>query len=538
MNKTKPALLISGILILTGQLARAGSATWDLNPTSNDWNSASNWTPETVPSLPGDVASFALSNTTSIIASGGRTIDTIVFEAGASPYIITLPNFSGLVLIGDGIVNDSGVMQQIVLTTDFLQSALTVENGAAVGNNVEISAGAATTNQAPGSSVLFTNDAGSPATSAGPGVCIAEGATIENQFGGSIVFRGDSTADQATITLKAATTSHGTVNSFGGFAQFWDSTTAADATIICNGGAKPLQQGGTVSFLDNSTAGNATLIARAGAQNRGGPSMITFTSASQGGTARVEVFGNSLVDITTHNDPGSLTIGSLEGTGMVSLGIRSLTVGKNNLSTTFSGTITGTRGALVKTGSGTLTLSGGTSNYTGGTTVMRGTLVVTNEIGSATGPGPVTVTKGILSGSGIIAGEVTIGSAPASGAFLAPAQKPKNPATLTILSGLTFQNASTYTNTYTFDGSVLRSDQVLANGVTINTGATFSIPPNNAAELPLGTVLTAISNTSGAPITGTFGNLPDGAIVTANGNNFEADYEGGDGNDLTLTVVP
>jgi hypothetical protein len=53
-----------------------------------------------------------------------------------------------------------------------------------------------------------------------------------------------------------------------------------------------------------------------------------------------------------------------------------------------------------------------------------------------------------------------------------------------------------------------------------------------------GFVLTLISNTSADPITGTFSNLPDGSIVTINDNNFQASYEGGDGNDLTLTVVP
>ena len=36
----------------------------------------------------------------------------------------------------------------------------------------------------------------------------------------------------------------------------------------------------------------------------------------------------------------------------------------------------------------------------------------------------------------------------------------------------------------------------------------------------------------------TFSNLADGAIVNVNGNNLQASYEGGDGNDLTLTVVP
>jgi hypothetical protein len=56
--------------------------------------------------------------------------------------------------------------------------------------------------------------------------------------------------------------------------------------------------------------------------------------------------------------------------------------------------------------------------------------------------------------------------------------------------------------------------------------------------LILGTLFIAISNTSADPISGTFTNLPDGAIVDVDGNNLQASYTGGDGNDLTLTVVP
>jgi hypothetical protein len=51
-------------------------------------------------------------------------------------------------------------------------------------------------------------------------------------------------------------------------------------------------------------------------------------------------------------------------------------------------------------------------------------------------------------------------------------------------------------------------------------------------------VFTAISNTSTTPIAGTFGNLADGSTVTIGVNTFQASYSGGDGNDLTLTVVP
>ena len=43
----------------------ADSATWNLNPTSGDWNTANNWTPATVPNGRDDVASFSTSAITS-----------------------------------------------------------------------------------------------------------------------------------------------------------------------------------------------------------------------------------------------------------------------------------------------------------------------------------------------------------------------------------------------------------------------------------------------------------------------------------------
>jgi hypothetical protein len=47
-----------------------------------------------------------------------------------------------------------------------------------------------------------------------------------------------------------------------------------------------------------------------------------------------------------------------------------------------------------------------------------------------------------------------------------------------------------------------------------------------------------LNNTAAAPIAGSFSNLPDGSTFISNGNRFKVNYEGGDGNDLTLTVVP
>jgi hypothetical protein len=70
-----------------------------------------------------------------------------------------------------------------------------------------------------------------------------------------------------------------------------------------------------------------------------GGGIISFIANSKGGFVRVEVFDNGLLDISGHLGP--ITIGSLEGNGQVILGTRTLYVGSNNLSTTFSGVIQG-----------------------------------------------------------------------------------------------------------------------------------------------------------------------------------------------------
>src|SRR5262249_3549564 len=160
-----------------------------------------------------------------------------------------------------------------------------------------------------------------------------------------------------------------------------------------------------------------------------------------------------------------------------------------------------------------------------------------NQTGSGTGTGPVQVNAGTLGGSGIIAGAVTVGSGSGAGAFLAPAAGSSTPATLTTQSSLTLLSDSTYNCTGRAKGRQVQTDSVVANGVTI-TGATFSFTLRISGTLHRGTVITVISNTGSSPVSGTFSNLADGAILTVGHTNFQANYEGGDGNDLTLTVVP
>jgi hypothetical protein len=147
---------------------------------------------------------------------------------------------------------------------------------------------------------------------------------------------------------------------------FNNTSTAGHATIF-NGGDLMGSVGGQTIFNDSSTAGGATLVASGG--NYGPSGAILFNGTSSGGTARVQVFrgfplnaGNGSLGISGHQS--GVTIGSIEGSGNVFLGANDLTVGTNNINTTFSGGISG-GGSLAKVGSGVLTLQ--TNNCLGDT---------------------------------------------------------------------------------------------------------------------------------------------------------------------------
>ncbi len=163
-----------------------------------------------------------------------------------------------------------------------------------------------------------------------------------------------------------------------------------------------------------------------------------------------------------------------------------------------------------------------------------GNLLVDNTIGSGTGTGPVQVTGGTLGGKGIIAGAVTVGTGQVRHGILAPGINATG--LLTIEQTLTFAPRGIYK--CSIDTTGVRADEIAAAGVTISNEAVFLAVLRSNAVLPIGTVFTLIENTAAVAISGTFSNLPDGSSFTAGNNTFQASYEGGDGNDLTLTVVP
>jgi len=544
------------MLCLTASLirdAQAGSATWNANPTSNEWNTSANWTPATVPNSATDIASFDSSNTMDLAISHNTECNSIMFNADASAFTFAPIPGKVLTISGGGVTNDSGVMQNFVTAVDsnFERSRVTFSNSATAGSLVTYTLKAASVT-AYGGELWFIDS-----SSAGNATFVIEGGAVGgNIVGGSLVLTYNASAGYATFITNGGSTT----NSNGGALDMAVNATAANATFINNPGTAPRAQGGAVdiqgtatasdaTFINNGSsipgagggvtifhsgtnAGNSTLIAN-GSTNGGRGGEIWFDAYSHGGTPRVEVFGDGFLEASSSN----IAIGSLEGDGIVFLG--TLLIGTNDLDTVFSGTIRDTRltegGTLRKTGRGTLILTGANS-YSGPTTILQGTLDIGNFRGSGTGSGPVHVRGGQLTGDGTVSGATVVGNSTGPQATINPGHTASNPKTLTIANTLTFDSTGVYL--CSLNSNKAAADQLSVSGITIGAGATVLFDDAGSTALSSGTTFRVIDNTGASQITGTFSNLPDGATVTVGSNTFQANYEGGDGNDLTLTVMP
>ena len=519
------AVALVFVLNLIVPSTKACDGFWNLDPVDDSWNNPANWSENCVPNGLNDVALFAASNLPEIEISEGATVFAMQFQAGASSYTFIAPPSKMLTLAQSGVVNQSGVLQQFVATVD------EAGNVGVITLLLQSTAGVLTTFTAEGSLISGGNGAFiqfQGVSDGGSTTVSNNGGRVSEGKGGETDFFNSASGGSAIIINRAGEVG----GALGGMTQFWMASRGTTSVITCEGASISGATGGLTLFRDTSTANNATLIANSGSNGAGGGS-IQFQGSAAGGTPRIELFGNGNLDLTLR-DSGTVTIGSLEGDGQVLLGSHKLNIGANNLSTTFAGVIQND-GAISKTGTGTLTLSGA-NLYTDGTTVTSGAVKVANRTGSATGTGAVTVNAGILGGRGTIAGATTIGTGSSAGAFLEPSVGARQPVTTTIQSLLTFKADGSYT--YKLDSKQARADEVVANGVTIESGAQFNFTAIGNKRLPLGSVFLAISNTSAGPISGTFANLADGSTFSAGKNKYQASYTGGDGNDLTLTVVP
>jgi outer membrane autotransporter protein len=334
---------------------------------------------------------------TGVGADGGTVQFSATSTAGSGTFVNNAATSGG----ASGMTNFNG-------TSTAGNATFTNNNGAGPGGETAFhdssSAGGgtfvnkgATVNGGGGGSTFFGDTA-----NAGTSHFTNFGGSASSANGGQTYFTGSSSAGSADFTNHGGTVR----GAFGGATVFSGTATAGSATFTINGGTVSGAKPGGLQFYGSSTAGDATLIANGGLSGGAGGS-ITFNGDSTGGTATVKVFDNGNVDISGHNAPG-LTIGSLEGNGNAFLGTRALTVGSNNLSTTFSGVMQdggnfgGTGGSLTKIGTGTFALTGA-NTYTGDTNINAGTLFVDGSLASAN---VFVQAAGTLGGHGTLFGNV------------------------------------------------------------------------------------------------------------------------------------
>ncbi len=196
------------------------------------------------------------------------------------------------------------------------------------------------------------------------------------------------TIDAGGIDLSAATQNL-TISApvVLGFGQTWN--VAGSRTLSVNSGvsgtaALTISGGGKVSLGGAATYTGDTTVSAGGTLQMGAANALP-NGASAG---NIITFGT--LDL---NGGNAESVNALNGSGIVDNAggaAATLTVGNNNASNTnFTGVIQNTSGtlALVKTGTGSLTLSG-TNTYSGGTTIANGSVVPGN--GSVFGTGTVT----------------------------------------------------------------------------------------------------------------------------------------------------
>ncbi|CAN7152676.1 autotransporter-associated beta strand repeat-containing protein [Bosea sp. LjRoot9] len=383
-----------------------------------DWNTAANWAgPANVPDTAGETAVFQGAIAPAALAiSASTTVGGITYDAGAQAYTITVGNT--LALTGAGVVNNSGVTQNFVISAGqgvvfggaadagsnvvyttagnggvsfqgtgsaaaasfvlggagniFIQTASAVSLGELSGGGgsrvLASSAGAALTIGALNTSTVF---AGRIEEGAGVGLTVTKtgtGTLILSDAGGASNYTGLTTISQGVLNIQAVT-------ALG--------TTAA-GTVVANGAALELQ--GSITVAGEALTLNGTGVA--------------------GGGALRNVSG-----INTYG--GAITLGSnasivsaadaLALAGGVALGANTLTFGGGLINVATAG-ITGAGSVIVGSGIALIDAAG---TYVGGTTIAAGANAATSVAGGF-GTGTITLAGGTLNSS---AAAVTVANA-------------------------------------------------------------------------------------------------------------------------------
>jgi autotransporter-associated beta strand protein len=428
----KNVLPAFGLALALTPMAHAATENWT-GATDGTWGTGSNWsspsvTPDSTYDLtiagPGDVAGTALN---------------INIAAAAAANSINFTNTAATTLTN----TTSGANQTLTLSSS--GTAITTGTGAvtigsaSANQNVNVALGASQTWNVGSGGLTVTNvvsGTGFGITKSGAGTLTLQGANT---------YTGATQINAGTVSFKAANA----LNSFrtsttiaSGATLQWDATgiggqAAGDgmgAAVGSSGANTTISGAGTLLITGNSTdyLGLGNTNGRTVTFSLGSGSSINI----QGGTLRnggwsggvwtnnkagLNIASGAAFDIW---DGNTVFVDALTGSGNVvnasnSALKRTLTVGVDNGSGTFSGVIGGGARAginqinLTKNGSGTQILTG-TNTYVGATTISAGTLKVNGSIAASSGvtingSGATLAGTGTVSGITLTSGTITPG---------------------------------------------------------------------------------------------------------------------------------
>lgn len=237
-----------------------------------------------------------------------------------------------------------------------------------------------------------------------------------------------------------------TLGNAGGTLETVDSSTLTVASSISGNGNLRIDGEGHVTLAGaNNFTGTTTVVA--------GTLVLGHDNALQFSTLVTSASGGS-VDF---GYLATVNLGGLAGDGNLSAGStsRTLSVGENDLNTTYSGTLSDhglmATLSLTKTGSGTLTLAGA-NTHSGTTTISDGTLAIAHS--SALQNSVVSLGSGSLAFDAIDA--ATLGGLSDSGT-LTLQNTAYNPVALTLDVGSGLFSTPDFSGSFTGSGSLIKS---------------------------------------------------------------------------------
>ncbi len=339
--------------------------------------------------------------------------------AAAGAGVIT----NGAVIINDGTISgglySDGVTRAAAIQFNGTNNTLQLMTGSTLIGTLEITSGAAAKIVAVGNGVALNNDVSLGSATSGLVLdSFSKALTVSGAISGAGTVQ---VQGNLGITLAGNNTYTGGTTNTGLLQVGNGGTSGAIAGNIVNNGTLIFNRSDTVTYAGDISgtgnlvqAGTGTLIL-SGAISHGGSTAINAGTLAVAGSGRLSAGSavtlsgaSAALDLSAAADQSVTHLSGVAGSRLI-LGVNALTLSDNS-SQSFDGALSG-NGALVKQGSGTLTLNGASTGYHGTVTVAGGTLMV----GNAANPGAVlggsvqVGALGALGGHGSISGNVVNG---------------------------------------------------------------------------------------------------------------------------------